>query len=86
MLRGDKVVLQRYGSVDNLAGNYVFLLGAYRALHPLPFLEIKVVVQPLRQQRVAPRRHRALHLRRPQALPPRPLLQRAARRHPGVGG
>jgi len=27
------VVLQRYGSVDNLAGNYVFLLGAYRAFY-----------------------------------------------------
>merc|ERR1719378_675171 len=27
------IVLQRYGVVDNLASNYVFLLGAYRALY-----------------------------------------------------
>ncbi|GMI33951.1 hypothetical protein TeGR_g6835 [Tetraparma gracilis] len=29
------VVLQRYGEVENLTGNYVFLLGAYRALYIL---------------------------------------------------
>jgi ER lumen protein retaining receptor len=29
------VVLQRYGEVENLTGNYVFFLGAYRALYIL---------------------------------------------------
>lgn len=32
------VVLQRYGEVENLTGNYVFFLGAYRALYILNWI------------------------------------------------
>lgn len=32
------IVLQRYGEVENLTGNYVFFMGAYRALYILNWI------------------------------------------------
>ena len=32
------IVLQRYGEVENLTGNYIFFMGAYRALYILNWI------------------------------------------------
>ena len=32
------VVLQRYGEIENLTGNYIFLMGSYRALYILNWI------------------------------------------------